>query len=671
MLANLIRHGDATDRPRRRRRGVDLRTALVLLSLLGIVPMLLFAVALLDAQWESRQDENRRDLQQATRILAMAVDREVLSSIRQLERVAEVPSLEPGTMREFHRYLQRLAAQRNEWDNLVLVDVDGIQLANAALPYGQAMPPREDRLYRRAIERDRPVVSDIYESKLTGRAAVSVAVPVRRGDQALWALNARLSPKHLSEMVKLPLIRDQALSTVFDSKGRVIARSREFERYFGEVAPAESLLRIQQTVGGVAKGTTLEGHAVLASWERLPNGWTVQIATPLEVYDGPLWRATMLAGLAGLGLLGVSLAGSFWLSRLISRGVDEASKDAARLAYGQPLPPQRSPFRQLQSLFEALQQAGERLRTASADRNAALQEQRAALGDLQAELRRRDEFLAMLAHELRNPLAPIVTAVRVLDRSERLGGGERELLQMIDRQTTQLRRLVDDLLDASRLAGGKITLQREPISLTDTVLQVGEDMRREAASQGQALVVQAPARSVMVMADVVRVRQVLDNLLSNAIKFAGRGGTIRLALDDRHAGIAVITVEDDGVGIDPGRLGELFKPFSQIDPDLARSQGGLGLGLATSRQLIDMHGGHVTAHSEGKGRGATFTVSLPTIAADADKLGGGPARNGLAGGWKRDRKCIAPSSNATDGAHPVARRATAKCDPATNGGHEM
>jgi signal transduction histidine kinase len=656
--------------PRQRGRNVDLRTALVLLSLLGIVPMLLFSVALLDAQWESRQEENRRDLQQATRILAMAVDRELLSSIRQLERVAEVPSLEPGTLRDFHQYLQRLTGQSKEWDNLVLADAQGHQLANAALPFGQTLPPREDGLHRRAADRGKPVVSDIYQSTLTLQPSVAVAVPIRRGDQT-WALNARLSPQHLSEMVKLPLIREQALSTIFDSQGRVVARSRDFERFFGQAAPSESLLRIQQATTGATKGTTLEGHPVLAGWERLPNGWTVQIAVPLEVYDGPLWQSMAFAALAGLGLLGISLAGSFWLSRRIGRGVAEAAVDAALLADGKPLPPQRSPFRQLQSLFDALQQAGERLRTTSAERNKALQNQRAALSDLHAELRRRDEFLAMLAHELRNPLAPIVTAVRVLDRSERLGDDDRQLLQMIDRQTMQLRRLVDDLLDASRLASGKITLKCEPVSLTDTVRKLAEDIRREAESNGQTLVVETPEGQAMVMADPVRIRQVLDNLLSNALKFTGRGGTIRLALDDRHAGLAVVNVTDDGLGIDPGRLGELFKPFSQIDPGLARSQGGLGLGLATSRQLIDMHGGHVTAHSEGKGRGATFTVSLPTIKANADTRGTDLMTAALVEPDKRGRQWHQPPSGASDGDRPAARHAAVHLYSATNDGHAL
>jgi signal transduction histidine kinase len=656
--------------PRQRGPGVDLRTALVLLSLLGIVPMLLFAVALLDAQWESRQEENRRDLQQATRILAMAVDREILSSIRQLERVAEVPSLEPGTLRDFHKYLQRLTGQSKEWDNLVLVDAEGRQLVNAALPFGQILPPREDGVHRHAADRGKPVVSDVYQSMLTQAPSVAVAVPIRRGDQT-WALHARLSLQHLSDMVKLPLIREQALSTIFDSKGRVVARSRDFERFFGQVAPSESLVRMQQATTGASKGMTLEGQAVLAGWERLPSGWTVQIAVPLDVYDGPLWQSMAFAALAGFGLLGISLAGSFWLSRRIGRGVAEAAVDAALLAEGQPLPPQRSPFRQLQSLFDALQQAGERLRTASAERNKALQNQRATLDDLHAELRRRDEFLAMLAHELRNPLAPIVTAVRVLDRSDRLADDERKLLRMIDRQTSQLRRLVDDLLDASRLASGKITLKLEPISLTDTVRQVAEDVRREAEATAQTLVVQTPPGKVMVLADPVRLRQVLDNLLSNALKFAGQGGTIRLALDDRHAGLAVVSVTDDGLGIDPGRLGELFKPFSQIDPGLARSQGGLGLGLATSRQLIDMHGGHVTAHSEGKGRGATFTVSLPTVEAGADTLDADPVTAALAAPDKRGRQWHAPSSNPNDDKLPAARHAAVQLYSATNNGHGL
>jgi len=249
--------------------------------------------------------------------------------------------------------------------------------------------------------------------------------------------------------------------------------------------------------------------------------------------------------------------------------------------------------------------------------------------------RRKDEFLAMLAHELRNPLAPIRNAAHTLAL---LGTGDdrvRWVSGVIERQVGLMTRLVDDLLDVSRITSGKITLQRTTVSVREVLAQAVETARPLAESRGQALEVDVPEDAGGVDGDPARLAQAVGNLLDNAIKYTDDGGRIGLrARVEAHE--VVIVVEDSGVGVDPELLPHVFDLFIQADRSLERKQGGLGLGLTLVRRLVEMHGGHVEAASAGPGLGSAFTIRLPCLAAEvaepvaaaepAEAAPAGPAR---------------------------------------------
>jgi PAS domain S-box-containing protein len=226
--------------------------------------------------------------------------------------------------------------------------------------------------------------------------------------------------------------------------------------------------------------------------------------------------------------------------------------------------------------------------------------------------RQKDQFLAMLAHELRNPLAPLRTGIHILRQSQTPPDVRERTHDMMDRQLRHLSRLVDDLLDVSRIVRGKIQLRKERIDLRRLVRTVAEDRRPVLEQVGLTLLLDVPEASVCVMGDHTRLTQVLNNLLDNSVKFAkGRNiVTVRLKADEEHRQ-AVLSVRDEGVGIEPELLPRLFTPFLQADRSLDRSRGGLGLGLAMVKGLAELHGGTVEAFSEGAGRGAEFTVRLP------------------------------------------------------------
>jgi PAS domain S-box-containing protein len=230
--------------------------------------------------------------------------------------------------------------------------------------------------------------------------------------------------------------------------------------------------------------------------------------------------------------------------------------------------------------------------------------------------RRKDEFLATLAHELRNPLAPIRNGIEVLKHSPRDGMPNTTVLEMMDRQLAQMVRLVDDLLDVSRISRGKIELRTEPVELTAAIRNALETNRQAIESAGHELAVDVPQEPILVHADLTRLSQVLANLLSNAAKYTPRGGTIRLSVETDPDEVT-IRVRDNGIGIPEHMIGQIFDLFIQVDGSLERSQSGLGIGLTIVKRLVEMHGGRVSAHSEGPGKGTEFVVRLPRLAADA------------------------------------------------------
>jgi len=239
--------------------------------------------------------------------------------------------------------------------------------------------------------------------------------------------------------------------------------------------------------------------------------------------------------------------------------------------------------------------------------------------------RRRNEFLGVLSHELRNPLAPLRNAAYVLDRAE--PGSEQAIRAkgVIGRQIDHMAHLVDDLLDATRISRGKIQLARSRIELTDTVRHAVEDHSPEFVTRDIALELRVEASQLWLDADPTRIAQVVGNLLQNAAKFTSAQGRVTVFVEREPGDCAVIRVVDDGVGIPPALLPKLFEPFIQGDDSLHRSQGGLGLGLALVKGLVELHGGTVQASSEGAGRGAEFTVRLP-LALQCSRLppGGAP-----------------------------------------------
>jgi signal transduction histidine kinase/CHASE3 domain sensor protein/ActR/RegA family two-component response regulator len=342
------------------------------------------------------------------------------------------------------------------------------------------------------------------------------------------------------------------------------------------------------------------------------------LAVPLDTADGAI-GAMVLASIRELSPDAVQFAQTAAKQLAISvqnaLGHTHVEKLVAELQQkGEILHGQ---YEELQAQREEIHAQVEELHS----QNEELQLQSTELQSVQNGLRevdaRKNEFLAVLSHELRNPLAPIRNSLHILSKVSPSAPQATRALAVIDRQARHLSRLVDDLLDLTRIAHGKVSLQRVRVDLAQLVRQAAEDSQALFQLRGVDLEVEVPEHCLYAAGDPVRLAQVVGNLLQNASKFTPPGGRVSLSLGaDRVESKAIIRVRDTGVGMGPEVLARLFEPFHQADASLARSRGGLGLGLALVKGLIELHGGSVRASSPGLRQGSEFTVELPVAAAE-------------------------------------------------------
>ena len=585
-----------------------LRSKLLLLAAVGVVPMLILSLVLGYFLVDRERETFREATLERDQTLLAAVDAHLLGYLGTLRALAASASLEAGDLGTFHEEARRVLGSQPAWRNILLLDTSGRQLLNLRFPYRTDLPDDaqlDNPGFREVLRTRQPFIGNLNRGPVSGQPGIAVRMPVIQGDQLRYVLEFIIEPVALVKLMQAQGYSTTWVASLVDRTGRFIARL--------PAAPQSSDISSQFRTGmqhgpeGWFRGKTLEGRDTYTAFKTSNlTGWTVALAIPSEEVNAPAYRASAYMALGTLVSLLSALTFATWLSRHIAAPIAMLAAAARRIgreSRSLPLASVKSEPH-VQEVFEvatALEEAATSLQEQESLRE---REQQALLAADKAK----DEFLAMLGHELRNPLSSIVASAHVLRLSKPGAAAALQAHDVIDRQAQQMARLVEDLLDVSRLAMGKVTLHRERLDLSavaERVLQTWQQARR-----GRPARVQPDLASVWIHADRVRMDQILSNLLDNAEKFSAGSQRIHVRVA-AEGGEALLQVRDEGQGIAPEEIPHIFKLFVQGPQSIERPQGGLGLGLTLVQRLAEMHGGEVTVYSAGRGHGALFTVRLP------------------------------------------------------------
>jgi signal transduction histidine kinase/ActR/RegA family two-component response regulator len=590
---------------RNRPRNRPLALYLIGLVMLVAVPLALASsiAFVLFARHQQRSAENQ--LLEMTRAVAIYTDLRVQSDLQELQSLAESESLRRRDFAAFERESEHEALRRRSL-YVALRDASGKLLMSTIAPEPGAEHTLPD-FVRKTIETGKPYVSDVVGVPLLGRPGVVLSVPVFRGDRLAYVLTAAPDmSRQLLDLLSRQRLPPEGIGTIMDRQGWYIARTLNPEQSLGKQASEQYRARALSAPEGIVKNVNPEGHTVYGTFVRTSFGWIAALALPASVIEGPYRRALLAMGaMSFLSLVAGALLAIIF-GRKISRSLERLARAAVETGEGRIPQPLDEPILEVDLVRAALVSGAEQ-------RERLLSEYARARDSADAANRSKDEFLAMLGHELRNPVGAISNAVSVLERTGKPDDSMAPMRHIIERQTQHLARLVDDLLDASRVATGKIALERRPLDLSDVLARC---LRALDTQKGRLQVEFNVEEGVWINADETRIGQVIDNLLSNAVKYTPDRGRISVRLT-RQADRALLTVEDSGIGIPADLLPRVFDLFVQGDRPLDRTTGGLGIGLTLVRRLIELHGGTVSASSDGPGKGTKMTVSFPCIAAPA------------------------------------------------------
>ena len=583
---------------------------LVALVMLAVIPLMLIAGVLIWRQTVLQRQAFERSLLQTAQALSLAVDRQIFADAVMLQTLAQSPLLERGELRGFHAVAARVIAEHGGLF-ISLFDEKGRQIFNTLRPPGAPLPtpfeypapPDPERpplgdpsALEEVLRTGKPANSDLVYGLVAGRLIFLVNVPVIRGGRIRYVLNAAFSPDVMTRLLQENRQFAGVPAWIWDRRGFIVGRWQNADAFVGRRVPPQQLEQIKARSSGVAKGESPEGMALYYSYARSPvTGWTASVGAERGELDRAVRAGWIVGGTLMVGgvLLGLLLALS--IAARLRRSIVSLAAAASRNE-----PPQAVGLRTRE--IELLEHA---VLEAAHAREARLRREQA-----EAESETKDRYIATLSHELRNPLAALGNAVHLLgmDRREDFA----PTLEMMQRQIAQLTRMVNDLLDVSRVTHGKITLRLEPTDLARVVARAIETATPALEAKRLRLTHELAPGPLMVRGDAARLLQVFSNLLDNATKFTPSGGEVgvTLASEDTQA---LAVVSDNGVGIDAAFLPKMFEAFTQADTSLERATSGLGLGLALARQIVEAHGGSISATSAGRGQGSRLTVRLPLL----------------------------------------------------------
>ena len=578
-----------------------LRSNLVLLVIATAVPLVVLAVLASYLLVSYEQANYVVAVKDRNRAFMSAVDAELKGHVTSLQALTALRSIVQGDLKAVHEDL--VAVQRTQpwWLDVFLSTPDGRQLVNSLVPYGDPLPlPVDPASVRRAASTLQPVIGGVSHRPLVGKPGIAVRVPVVRKGEVAYVVSAVIDPASFDALIAQQNVPEGWISGLVDADDRFIARVPP--RPVGTLAGAAYRAQVAAANEGWFRAPTVEGIDTFSAFMRSGySGWSVGFAIPAHVVLANAKRMAWVLGGLALLCIGLAIAAAMWVGHRIAAPIGRLVNRIPTLGEGPPI--------EIATGIDEVKELAGAMSTVSA----AISE-RHRLSELERKMlaesdRAKDEFLAMLSHELRNPLAALTNASMVL-RLAPSGDDAQRAQGVIERQTKQMSRLVEDLLDVSRITLGKASLQLGPVDLVALV----QDAIRTSQQTGKLEQhdVETDLAPAWVNGDRARLEQVVVNLLDNAIKFTPAGKHILLSVRESH-GVASIAVTDSGIGIPADELPHVFDLFMQGPQGMTRTRGGMGVGLAIVKRLVDLHGGRVSAASAGAGMGSTFTVTFASV----------------------------------------------------------
>ena len=586
---------------------MKLRTHLLRLVVGAVLPVLAFSAVMGVVFWRQQRAAFEQRFLERVRAMAFALDRELAGHARALQVLARSPRLARGELRAFYQEASAVRAEQPLWATIILAEPTGAQVLNLRKPFGTQLPRSgiPPSLLAAVAATDREAVSPLVTGGVTGAYTTAVMVPVRLHGRVPYVLLAAIDVTGWLQFLSSYPVAPDATMTLLDQQGIVIARTLNHDQAVGQ-RPAPALYASSRAaVEGAYRNAGLEGQWFYSAHSRSPfSGWTVATGVPVAGVEAALRGSTLAITIGALAAAGLAVGLALLFGGRVARPVSALARSAAMLATGQqPAPAPPTKIAEVAEVAHAFEDASGRLR-------ALLAAERAARDEAEAANRMKDEFLATLSHELRTPLNAVFGWARMLRRGDVRPDALQHGLEVIERNAVVQAKLIEDLLDVSRIVTGKMRLQVRAVELPAVVEAAIDAIRQAAGAKEIRLQALLDPAAGPVIGDPDRLQQVAWNLLSNAIKFTPKGGRVQVSLArvDSHV---ELSVSDTGQGIASELLPYIFERFRQGDSSSTRQHGGLGIGLALVRHMVELHGGSVSVRSAGVGAGATFLVRLP------------------------------------------------------------
>jgi signal transduction histidine kinase/ActR/RegA family two-component response regulator len=593
----------------------SLRSRLMLLVALAILPLALMTILGGIREREQAIEASEENLRRLTNLAAANEAQSVERARQILVDLASVPDLLGDTPR-CNALLADILDRNEGYVNFGLIQLNG-DVTCSAVPMLHPVNLGDRSHFKRAIAERRFIAGDYVFGRVIRRHTINLTYPViDRSGKVVAVVFSAMDLAGLDTFVADINLPPGSVLVTTDVNGTIISRRPDPERWFGTKVST----RMREAMKGAGRRAMVlrddDDIERLHTFARVGppalSDYIVTIGIPVETVTAGARRAQMmsLVGLLAttmLALLAAWLAGDVLIVQRVRKLMDTARRIAAgKLDARSGIAYDREEIGQL---AEALDEMAATLQKKEAARSLAERELRAAD-------QRKDEFLAMLAHELRNPLAPISTGAHLLKLLHSDNAQITQTCAIIARQVEHMTGLVDDLLDVSRVTRGLVSISTQVLDLRKVVDDAAEQIRPLITTRRHSVVLDLPPGPVPVKGDHKRLVQVVANLLNNANKYTPEGGRIELHLAEDGPDY-VLTVRDDGIGMEAALVARVFDLFTQAERTPDRSQGGLGLGLALAKSLVELHGGTVQAYSGGLGQGSTFTVRLPRHTQDA------------------------------------------------------